>query len=100
MGYSTVSHHLRVMNGIMVYVKGWVFEVGNHPAKVFALGNKKDVPKPAKQKKSVCEKRFRENLKARYGTNIACKMLRSRNNGGPDRIIVDGVTIYERYKKA
>ncbi len=83
----------------MLHIGGWVRPAsGNGPyAPVYAIGPGKDKPKPRPLTGSEKSKRRRNALLEKFGdqktVNRICK---SRNNGGASRVVIDGVTLYER----
>ena len=64
----------------------------------WARGHAPDAkPLPREDASTIRRRRLRK-LKTLYDTTIANKILRSRRQGGPSKIVRDGKTIYERGK--
>lgn len=88
----------------LIHVAAWrpVTVGGGWPAKVWAFGYGEDAPRPpARDAKAIRREswhRRRAHLAEQYGDEVARKIYRSRNNGGADRIVIDGRTVYERGK--
>lgn len=68
---------------------------GSHTA-VFELGPEKDARRRKGMSKGELWIRWATRKRAEFGHEMAEKMIRSRNNGGADRIVSCGRVIYER----
>lgn len=72
--------------------------VGGTQIHVWARGCEPNAEPLPREPSKVLRKRRVEWLRRNYGTKITNRILASRSRGGSDKIIVEGVTIYERGK--
>lgn len=70
--------------------------IGGMHTKLYSLGPGRAAKRPAPRGKKVLYQEWRARKIAKYGPDIAGTMLRSRNNGGAERIVIDGRTVYQR----
>lgn len=63
---------------------------------VWVYGPGKHAERPAPESPASTQRRRAQRLVSHHGVEIASRILYSRKNGGADRIVQDGVTIYQR----
>lgn len=86
----------------LIHVAGWreVTVGGGHPAKLYAFGFGKDVPKPVrKDMKAIRRASYYKRkliLIKEHGYETWKRIKSSRAMGGSDRIVVDGKVIFQR----
>lgn len=98
-GYATeyARKVLRVLNEQnRVHVVGWRMNGGGQKSPVYLAGEGENVPMPPKQSMAEASQRRRQRLRAEYGIDLAKRIDRTRKQGGPDSIVVDGKTVYRR----
>jgi hypothetical protein len=69
---------------------------GGGDTPLYRIGDAPDAPRPPRTPAADACHRYRARLKETYGTAIATKRIKSRRQGGADRLVVDGQTIYQR----
>lgn len=86
----------------LIHIKTWrpVTTGGGFPAKVWAFGYGEDAQRPkardAKEIRRNCWHKRKADVTQKYGIEVARKIFKSRNQGGADRIVIDGRTVYQR----
>lgn len=82
----------------MVHISDWDRD-GAHPPKiVYAAGPGNDVKKPPVLTRLQSSRRRKRRLTEQFGPERAKSIMTSRADGGPDRIVIDGLVAYERGK--
>lgn len=81
-----------------IHICGWDREGRRPPVAVFAPGRGEDAPRPPKRTVNECNIVRRARLDEEYGPAIAKRILTPRAKGGPERIVVDGKTVWARGK--
>lgn len=65
---------------------------------VWAYGCAPDAPKLPREPSTVVRRRRVDRLRTTYGNRVATKILQCRKDGGADKIVINGETIYQRGK--
>jgi hypothetical protein len=101
--WKVTCRSLRVLQQCgLIHISGWrkVGSGGGHPAKLWAFGHGNDAPKPPSVDAQKCRRESRNRrlqfITKQYGKDIAKRIFTSRGNGGADRVVIDGITIYQR----
>ena len=94
---------MRLLHSIgVVHISAWrpCTIGGGRPAKVWNGWPGKDIPLPAPIPASTSRReswhRTHQRHVQNYGVAIANKIMRARNNGGADQVVIDGKTVYQR----
>ena len=99
------AHHaitdLRAMG--LIHIRSWRRTVGGnggHPAALWAFGYGKDKPKPKAFTMPECRIRHYHKRKNeiidKHGLAVWRRVNRSRLEGGADKIVIDGQTVFQR----
>lgn len=98
-GREGARHRLSVMHKAgVIHISGWRRDGAHPPAKIFSAGKGRDAPKPTKVDNMTAIRNRQRKLTERYGEDNARKIMTSRADGGPDRIVIDGKVVYARGK--
>lgn len=82
----------------MAHIARWD-RAGAHPPRiVYAAGAGEDARKPPVLTRLQSSRRRKRRLVDQYGEARAKSIMTSRADGGPDRIVIDGLVAYERGK--
>lgn len=90
---------LMIRLGGLLHISGWSRPESGHGsyAPIYSIGPGANKPKPKQLTATVKSRNRRNSLIERFGDSlIAERICRSRRNGGADRIVIDGKTIYQR----
>lgn len=79
----------------LVHVDRWILRTGQH-IPVYAIGAGKDAPYPKPKTKLQIQRDRKRRLEAQYGFEIANRIRATRREGGAERIVIDGKTVYQR----
>jgi hypothetical protein len=87
----------------LVHIGGWRRQFGagarfRRPLAVWHFGYGKTACRVVDNSAKSARDRRVKRLREEFGDEIASRILASRSNGGADRIVVDGRTLYERGK--
>lgn len=98
-GYEYARMCLRQMQKQgMVHIARWD-RAGAHPPRiVYGAGAGEDAKKPPVLTRLQSSRRRKRRLVDQYGEARAKSIMTSRADGGPDRIVIDGLVAYERGK--
>jgi len=98
-GYAHRILRVLLKTGGIIHVSDWI-RIGRcgQASSVYAAGPGKDKARPRAQKQATISRRRRQRLAAQFGPDIANRIQTSRRLGGPERIVVDGITVFERAK--
>ena len=84
----------------MIHVAEWRRDHRGVMVAVYQWGAGQDARKPPVLSKRVrdrrCARRFRAGLVDKFGLEVARKIYKSRNSGGADCVVIDGITVYRR----
>lgn len=86
----------------LVHISKWKrsLDVGGAPLAMWKIGQGQDAPKPEPLGHRACNLRYWHKRKARvvetHGEEVWARMRVCRNQGGADRIVSGGKTIYQR----
>ncbi len=95
----SIRRHLRDMHAArVVHIAEWrrATGVGGHFTVIWGLGPEPDATRPRARSKKQNYQAWRKRKIEKYGYEAAQLMLRSRRNGGAERIIIDGKQAYQR----
>lgn len=96
---STIRLLVRLMRAAgVVHVSRWISSLdrGGHPSMVVAFGPGKDARKPKPLTRAENWMRWATKKRKQFGAEAANRMINSRQNGGADRVVLDGKTVYVR----
>lgn len=65
---------------------------------IYVLGPGTNAKRPKALSHAVRSRRRKRKIRELYGPEIAKKIIRSRRDGGADRVVINGITVYERRK--
>lgn len=80
------------------HISGWDRDGSRPPVAIYAPGRGEDTPRPRKRTMREANAARKRKLADRYGEGIAKRILTPRKDGGPERIVVDGRTVWQRGK--
>lgn len=79
-----------------VHIAAWEREGAHPPVAVYGPGRGEDAKKPKKLTHAEANARRRRRLDEQYGEEAAKRILTPRSQGGPERIVQDGRTVWAR----
>lgn len=89
----------------LVHIAGYrpVASGGGYPAALWVFGHGEDAPRPPARdrreiKRTGNHRRYQE-MKSRYGSSVARKIVCARSHGGADVVVIEGKVIYRRKAK-
>lgn len=79
-----------------IHISQWRREGSYSPVMIVAAGPGVDAKKPEKRTPATSSQARRKALIERFGKETATRIMTSRADGGVDKIIRDGVVVYQR----
>lgn len=80
----------------MAHVHSYERRTSGHPIMIYASGPGKDATKPMTLTPTEINRRRKRILTHKFGPEIAARIMLSRKEGGPDKIVLDGRVVHAR----
>lgn len=80
----------------MAHVLGYERRTAGHPIMIYAPGPGQDATKPRPLTSTELNRRRKQILTQKFGPEIAARIMLSRKEGGPDKIVLEGRVVHAR----